>query len=284
MEQKSPFMNAMTSIDDLLDEAEEITGSGDFPQWWEPESQGDELQGKVIDMREDPWGGPDGEPRGYIYHVDTGDEVFATRIHSILIRLMERAEVSTGDLVRITYQGTVETDNGQNANDYTLRHVAQETTARSSGGTQEAMPEASPASPAEAGEQLADPAELEEEEEPEEEELDVPDPSDHTVAEMEEIISNVEDPAVLDEIRVAEEDGADRKSLHGLIDSREEEIVSEAAEDDSPFAEAVEFAESLVEFHGDDLTADELDKYLNTVRGFDVDTDDVITELGVDLD
>lgn len=196
------------SIDELLDEAEEVSGGQDFPEFWDPQEPGDQLQGRVVEMREDPWADSPDAVRGHIYHIETpSGEVVATRLHSILIRLMEARDVGIGDAVRITFDGTVQTEQANNAKNYTLKHV--------------------PASVAEGA------------------------------------------------------GGGDGQSVEAQA---AEAIAEEIEPEDSGFDdEVVEFAENITEFHGDDLTRDEFDKYVNQVREFGVDVDELIEHLGLEV-
>lgn len=294
----------MTDIDDLLDQR--MTGStGDYPPWFDEEGtgqgdpplqdEGDILQGRITEIRDDPFYDPekDDEPKP-ILHVreDDGNE-WSTRTHSVLVDLIRKQEPEVGDLIRIQYDGNFKTDTGQVANDYQIGLVRAEELeeldeASTDGGTQaESSNDSSETmSPAEAGKELAQGGDPDIDEV--EDSTDAPfDPSDHTVADIQGLVQTIDDTSALEELREAEEQGSDRKTAKHAIDERLDELSEDTSEDDSSAedvpGDVIEFAESLFSFHGE-LTKSELDEYLNDTRDFDIDVETVISALDVEVD
>jgi hypothetical protein len=264
----------MNDIDDLLDDRMSGT-TGDYPPWFDEEGtelgeppitdEGSVLQGRVTKIRDDPFYDPseENEPKP-ILHVeqDSGDE-WSTRTHVTLVQLIREQDPEVGDLIRIQYDGSFKTDNGQMANDYQLGVVRSEELedveqeAASDGGT---TTETSGAST------------------PEDGGTDV-DMSEQTVSDIEALVSTIDDVDKLNQMAAAEMAGKDRKTAKAQIQNRLDELGetdepeddSGGTDDDDPEVpgDVTEFTESLMSFHGE-LTFDELDEYLNDTRDFDI--------------
>lgn len=111
----------MTNIDELLDDR--LTGQGDFPDWWDPEEEGEQLQGVVTARRDNPWAEEGEEDPKQMLWVQTEGQEWSTRVHTILSNLIKEQDVHVGDYVRIVYQGERTTDGGRNAKNYQLAVV-----------------------------------------------------------------------------------------------------------------------------------------------------------------
>lgn len=252
-------------IDDILDERM-TSGSGDYPPWMNedgdddlPEGpiqgEGDVLQGEIVGMRDDPWA-EEGEDPDPILHVKDDDgDVWSTRTHSILVNLINDQDVEVGDYIRIRHNGNFKTDTGQVANDYEIGVVKadeleedeEEATADGGLAAQQAPPEH--------------------------------DVSEHNVDELKGLVATIDDPETLREILEAEESGKDRKTAKQVIQERLDDLSGGEVPND-----ALEFAESLMSFHGE-LEVGELDQYLNETRDLGVAVEDVVAELdGVSID
>lgn len=189
----------MSDIDDLLDER--MTGGGDYPDWWDPAEEGDQIQGIVNDRRDDPWAEAHDDDPKQILEIESEDgEEWSTRTHKVLSNLIKDLDIQTGDYVRIEFTGTTSTNSGHMANDYQMGVVRQD--------------------------ELAD--------------TDLPF-SDGGVAAAGPPSSGPEIPA-----------------------------------------DAVEFIESLMDFHGD-MSVDELERYLNEVRDYDLDPEEVAESMGFEV-
>lgn len=245
------------SIDDMLDSR--MSGAGEYPDWWEPEAEGDQIQGTVVEVRDDPWAEEeDREPAKILeIHTDDGEE-YSTRPHSVLDQLIKTDNVEEKDYVRIEYKGAYRTNSGNMANNYELGVVKSDELEEvgTDGGNGGATAAPTPSSDTGVN------------------------PDDFTVAELESEIEDITDIEKLDEIRDAEENGADRKSVYSVIDRRRDEIMP----DDDELSEAGEFADNILSYYDDELEISELDKYLNSVRGFDVDPEDVADEIGAEIE
>lgn len=283
-------------INDLLDDR--MQGGGDFPDWWEPEDEGDSIKGIVTNVRDDPWAEEDDRDPETIVHVkrlDDGQER-SVRPHKILSNLLQEQGVELGDLVQIEYLGATKTSSGHMANNYQLGVVKEDelddldieipdggpTVTDSGSDDTDTESTETPDTPAEAGSELADPGEFEDDED------DTVDPSDLTVADLKDHLEDVDDTNDLDEIKMLEQAGKNRKSALSAIDARADELsgsedTDEETSGDGEFDEEVlDFAENIVEFN-DDLTVEDFDKYLNNVREFGVDPEAVAQALGYEV-
>lgn len=117
LDERDSKLKTMTDVDKLLDER--TVGGGEYPDWWEPEDEGDMIQGEVLDMRENPWA-EDDEDAGFIIEVDAEEQVYSTRTQTMLMNLIDERGVEVGDLVRIEYGGMVKTNSGHAANSYKM--------------------------------------------------------------------------------------------------------------------------------------------------------------------
>lgn len=108
----------MTNIDDLLDER--MTGGSDYPDFWEPEDEGDTLEGIVTNRQDNPWAPADEEDPKQMLYVATENGEYSTRTHTVLSNLIKDQGVEEGDYVRIEYTGEHTTDRGQTAKDYMI--------------------------------------------------------------------------------------------------------------------------------------------------------------------
>ena len=292
----------MPSIDDMLDER--MTGGGDYPDWWEPEDEGETLEGLVAEKRLDPWAEEnDDDDPGHILHVKTLDgEEYSTRTHKVLTNLIKEQGVEVGDLVRIEYTGQSKTDSGHNAYGYRLGVIKADELDDLDidvSGARSGNPSSSPSessddeddegaksdggmTPAEAGAAMADPSEVDietsDEETPEDD--DEPTPAEFTVAELEDLVETIDDRDQLDELMAAEKENKDRKSAKSVIAGRATELEPDEEESGDVPEEAVEFVESLISFHGS-LDEDDMNEYLNETRGFGVDVQDVADAAGL---
>lgn len=115
----------MTDVDDLLDDR--MTGAGEYPDWWDPEDEGEQLQGIVKDRRDDPWAEDHEDEPKQMVHVETeDDEEYSTRLHKVLSNLIKDLNIQPGDYVRIEYTGTTSTNSGHMANDYKMGVVRED--------------------------------------------------------------------------------------------------------------------------------------------------------------
>lgn len=272
------------------------------------QTEGDRLEGVVTHRRDDPFFDPDeeDEPKPIIHVKEAEGDEWSTRTHVNLVSLINDQEPEVGDYVRIQYEGTYKTDRGQVANDYTMGVVREEeledldiptpdggnaskteTTTETSSTDSPDEPETEydePMTPAEAAQAGVDPSEVEiksEDDEPEEEEetSEAPfDPSEHNVSDIQALVTTTDDVEALEALLEAEESGKDRKTAKHAVQERLDELTEDSEEEESEDEESgeevpgdvIEFAESLMSFHGE-LTFDELDEYLNETRDFDID-------------
>lgn len=283
----------MTKVDELLDDRME--SAGDYPDWWEPEDVGDQLEGLVVQKRDDPWAEEDDDNPASILHVRRANGTErSTRTHVVLQRLIDKFDVQVGDYVRIEYDGANRTDDGHMANDYQMgvvkRHELEKLpdsalpeNLRTSEGEISTETDETPDSDDSDSEQEESSTEEQETsddaENPESEPLF--DPSELTVSEIEERVGEIDDDDMIERLNILEAAADDRATAHDVFDKR----LSELQRNDSEFDEEVlSFAENIVEFNEDDIDLDELDQYLNTVRGFEVDPEAVATELGYEIE
>lgn len=114
----------MTNIDEILDER--LTGQGDFPDWWDPEEEGDQLQGIVTARRENPWADDDEDDPDEMLWIQTDGKEWSTRVHKALSNLIKEQDVHEGDYVRVVYDGEGTTDSGYTVKNYQLAVVRQD--------------------------------------------------------------------------------------------------------------------------------------------------------------
>lgn len=227
-----------------------MTGGGDHPDFWEPEDEGEVLQGVVTARRDNPWAEEEEQNPKQIINVQTHDKEWATKTHTALSNLIQDQNVEVGDYVRIEFTGTETTSRGQTAYVYRIGVVK--------------------------------------EEELEESGIDVPETDggvqtlrtaltveDMTVSEIEDEVSDIEDVSKL-------EDAINREERHDNRSTAKEALRARVDELSAVPQEAIDFTEHLVEFNGA-MEREELERYLTEVRDFDVSPEDVVAETELEL-
>lgn len=94
------------SLEDAFDDDDFVSSTR--PDFWDPETPGDQLVGYVVDIREDPFG-----DENTLLDIETEDgTTYSTKTHAKLQDLIDDLEPEEGELVAIRFIGTVDTDNG----------------------------------------------------------------------------------------------------------------------------------------------------------------------------